>query len=948
MDYFQEWAASGVDEAVTRLNVVSLEGRSPLDYLLYSEELSRRNDGRVESNVLRRYEHTEAGGWWCSGINLLTGEEDLWGCFKPDRPRKIDDKTIKYEHPPKANTGVFALKVPLDLWFAIAKRYDIDILPEDINTNQPDLGFWQWVINHPSLPICITEGAKKAGALLSANYIAIALPGINNGYRVCRDDYGVTTGKSSLIPQLQILATPNRPIYLAFDQDDKPSAIKAVTSAIVRLGYLCTQRGASVKVITWNRDLGKGVDDLIASQGQSGFTQVYETAINWDVWKAKSFGQFTQTVNLELNCRYLPLDVVPEQRQLIALKSPKGTGKTEFLAHIVAQAQAQGRKILVIGHRIKLLQALCQRFGISYLSGSSYGLCIDSLHPKSQAHFDPTTWEDAVIIIDEVEQVLWHALNSSTCKNQRVAILTTLKKLLQSVLNSRGKVYLADADLSDISLDYIIALSGRNIEPFVIYNRWQATAKEAMAVYNYPESTPKRLVRDLEKHIKEGGKPFVCLSAQKLTSPWGTRTLEAYLSKQFPQAKILRIDSESVLEPEVNLDKILPKYDIVLASPAIETGISINLRGHFTSVWAIAQGVQTPESVCQALARVRENIPRYIWVASYGFNRVGNGSTSIPSLLSSGHRITQANIRLLQQSDFDAIDDIDTVFQGESLLCWAKMAVRINASMLNYRACTQENLTANGYQLVEKLTATANSFREQNALTAAINAVQQQNYEAECQAVCQATDLSLQEYRQLKHKLVKTRAQKLSVRKYELKLRYGLSVTPQLVIQDDQGWYKQLRLHYFLTLGRQYLADRDACVAKIMIQQGSLFFPDFNNSQLGAIVNTMEILKIPEILNAGSRELKNSDEDLQAITAIALQHRSQIKAITGIGLSQTATPIRTMKRFLTQIGYDLQFVRVSKRLRLYRLVLPQDGRGVVFQYWFKMDQQYPGSSESGL
>lgn len=28
------------------------------------------------------------------------------------------------------------------------------------------------------------------------------------------------------------------------------------------------------------------------------------------------------------------------------------------------------------------------------------------------------------------------------------------------------------------------------------------------------------------------------------------------------------------------------------------------------------------------------------------------------------------------------------------------------------------------------------------------------------------------------------------MRKYELKLRYGVTVTPQLVQQDDQGWYK--------------------------------------------------------------------------------------------------------------------------------------------------------------
>ena len=167
-------------------------------------------------------------------------------------------------------------------------------------------------------------------------------------------------------------------------------------------------------------------------------------------------------------------------------------------------------------------------------------------------------------------------------------------------------------------------------------------------------------MRDLERHIREGGKPFVCLSAQKIKSQWGTCTLEAYLKQQFPKLKILRIDSESLADPThpaygciTSLNQ-LSNYDVVLASPVIETGVSIDIRGHFTSVWGIAQGIQSENSVRQALGRVRENLPRFVWVAAHGFNHVGNGSTSIPSLLTSGKSLTQVNIKFLQQSDFDA------------------------------------------------------------------------------------------------------------------------------------------------------------------------------------------------------------------------------------------------------------------------------------------------------
>ncbi|MDJ0636708.1 MAG: DUF3854 domain-containing protein [Xenococcaceae cyanobacterium MO_188.B29] len=993
MDHLLEWKASCVDEELTRLNVVPLNGSCPSEYLLYSDDIPRRNDGRISEGFLQKYKHTTEGGWWCSGIDILTGEEDVWGCFKPDIPRLSQNKgkAIKYEHPPKAPTGLFALKVPLHLWENIAHRYGISILPTDIDREKADLGFWQWLIKHPTIPLCITEGAKKAGALLSAGYAAVALPGINSGYRTPKDEYGNRVGKSHLIPQLHKLASGERAIYVVFDQDYKPSTVKAVNAAIRKIGYLLQQIGCVVKIVTWDHLLGKGIDDFIATCGQDSFDRTYNDSPSFEVWKAKAGTRLTYTPQIEVNSRYLPDVNIATEAKLIGIKSPKGTGKTRLLESIVLRAKQNQQKILVIGHRVQLVQALCQRFGIKYITeigdnyqnnsqpnsphlpispsphhSPGYGLCIDSLHPNSQAQFNPEDWEGAMVIIDEVEQVLWHGLNSSTCKDNRVAILKSLKSLMQNVLNSQGQVYLADADLSDIAIDYLISLSGINLQPYIIQNNWKPEREIAWQVYNYPESTPKRLVKRLEKHIKEGGKPFVCLSAQKLTSQWGTRNLEAYFEQKFPQAKILRIDSESLADPHhpayscINkLDKTLANYDLVLASPSIETGVSIELEDHFTSVWVIAQGIQGENSVRQTLGRVRNNIPRHIWCASYGFNKIGNGSTSIPNLLTSGHRLTQLNIRLLQQSDFESIEDIDTGFQAESLLCWAKMAVRFNAGMINYRESILSALREEGHQVIEVLASTkpksekkSKSKQEPSSLIEAIAEVREQNYLAECEAIANASPLSNQEYQTLKKRLVKTNTQRHKLRKYELQQRYYLPVTPQIVALDDDGWYQKIRLHYFLTVGRGYLVDRDAKVARKLIEQGngSLFLPDFNGSQLGAIVGTMEIIGIPILLANPNRELRNKDTDLQAIAAIALNHRSEIKTTMGIGIAKNYSPVTIIRRFLEKIDYGLKYIRCEsenkgkKRIRVYQIAKPEDEREQVFKHWLKRDGDRPGSS----
>ena len=104
--------------------------------------------------------------------------------------------------------------------------------------------------------------------------------------------------------------------------------------------------------------------------------------------------------------------VAPEDAQIIGLRSPKGTGKTHWLSNQVQKAILQGKRAIVITHRIQLAKALCDRFGIDHIEHIKdsetrgflgYGLCIDSLHPNSQAHFNPEEWEEAVVILDECE-----------------------------------------------------------------------------------------------------------------------------------------------------------------------------------------------------------------------------------------------------------------------------------------------------------------------------------------------------------------------------------------------------------------------------------------------------------------------------------------------------------------------------------------------------------------
>ncbi len=1026
-EYREFHQGSGIHPDLIDLNFFHLEGNTALDHLFISERLPRINTGTISYSVLKRYRHVEAGGWWVSGVDVLNNyQDDPWGQFKPLQPRLSADKgkIIKYEAPPKHPTGIIALKVSRQLWHEIARLNNVKLYLSPLalrlgDRNKP-ISFWEWVINHPEIPLIITEGAKKAAALISLGYVAIAIPGIFNGYRQPKDEFGRKTGLAKLIPQLQVFATPGRTVYFAFDRDTKATTIANVNIALAKTGKLFTKAGANVKVIRW-LEPAKGVDDLIVTHGAEAFHQAYNKALSLETWLVQTQVQLTYRANIRVerpylgslaskekeissNSSHLPNSPteglqdflnIPDTAKLIGLKSPKSSGKTFLLEQVVEQAIGEGKWVLLLTHRIQLGEALCQRVGLPYLTQIKtveygtvlgYGLCIDSLHPKSGARFNADNWQDGVIIIDEAEQVIWHLLNSATCTSERVEILAQFKTLIQNNLSGDGKVYLADADLSDVAIDYIRSLAGFHVEPFVVVNDWQPPEEQRWTIYNYEEKNPARLVRDLVSHIEAGGKPFISCSAQKLQSKWGTQNLESYLQIKFPEKKILRIDSETLADPShpaygcmAHLNEILPQYDIALASPSIETGVSIEcqrqitpysqiplafnflLQGivtslgklttvpHFDSVWAIAQGVQAADSIRQVLARVRASVPRYLWAAKRGFHKcmVGNGATVKKALIASTKNKASTNIRFLQAADASLGDlDLDTNFQPESLNTWARRGCYINLTMQNYRTSIVEGLIAEGHLVTAPPEPQADKPNPTPSVETQLKQVALNKYQAECLQIANTPNPTDSEYQKLKDKRAKTREERWIEHKGHLVRRYGndISITPELVAKDDKGWYSQILSHYYLTVGRPYLIERDSRQLRAIAKthKNRLWLPDFNRSLLSTQLRLLETLIIgllkPEV------QYRGRDPNLQLIAELALANQKELKTFLGLTIVESDTPIKIVQKLLSLLGLKLtcigRFGSRSQRERVYVFESPNDGREEIFASWLQRDSAF--------
>lgn len=791
--------------------------------------------------------------------------------------------------------------------------------------------FWDWFLLHPEVPLLITEGAKKALAAISQGYIAVSLFGCTCGVK----DLAV---KPELRPYVE-----SRPVTIAFDSEkERKKQHKVFTSTKRLASAIAYDAKGKPAIAAWDSSKGKGIDDLIAND-PAYFHAAIKTALSFDKWKLSSYKDLSKYNLITINQRFLDIPL-PDYVRLVAVKSPKGTGKTEWIAQQVALALKMGIPVIVISHREQLAKELSNRFGVSYRTelndveqGKQFGyaLCIDSLHPKANPPFYADSWAGCWVIIDECEQVFWHLLNSDTCQYNRVNILGTLSHLF----NVAERIFLADADLSRISLDYAVRLLDEPVIPWLVVNEWQPEIPKRAYVY----SSPEMLLSDALEAVRNGDRIICHTGAQKVKSKYGTINLESVFKKAFPELKILRIDAESVADPSHlaygcmgNLNAVLALYDIVIASPTIETGVSIDIK-HFDRVFCWGTGTQTTEAVGQTLERVRENVPRHIWIAENSQQRIGNGSDNPGSLIKSQQKLFKVNWSSLSQADAIAMFD-DEDKDPHHLKTWATLAALKNYGFKNYRASILDSLKNEGYSLIE----VAETDEQINAREE-LKSIRDANYQEHCEKVSQALILDDLEYQKVKDKRAKTETERLSEQKTAIAKRYATEeITPDLVKADEDGWHGQIQLHYYLTIGNAFLQKRDAKKVKKLTNEGQskALIPDINNACLSPKIRAMKAINIEQFFE---RDREFTSDGLQEWFDGLMPYRRDIKTYINQTISPDKdTPIGAAQRLLRTMGLQLDCIGKrtinGKRQRVYVMAnLNPDSREAVFARWLERD-----------
>jgi len=619
-------------------------------------------------------------------LNQETGEG--WQ-GKPQQPRtnRANGKPIKYESISGGGSRAYLPAIDTETRKAIAIRYGVAV--------PLDGSFWDWLYYHPTIPILITEGGKKSMAALTLGYVAIALYGINGGYRANDriDGAVVPLAKRELIADVIRFAVAGRPVILAFDQDDQWKTRCKVAAALFTFGALLKATGAQVAIASWKASHGKGIDDLIVNRGAAAAEDAIATAISFDLWAiGRKLGRrVKRSPDLSIGDREFSevVDSLPNDRD-IAFVGGKGTGKSKAIALLLGtqgwisitslqslardQAEGWGGAFINDGDRYddKFLKD-----GKAVAGGT---VCAPSLPKTMRIKAD-------VVIVDETTAVLAFLLISNLCNKDgiRPLLLTEFERRIRDA----KQVIIADADMTEEALAYLESIRGTKF--YLVTSerkplKWTAHIAETKAEIELELVERAKNLPDGKMIYANFDEKSAASAIAKMLEGLGIGTLLITAETSGGEIERSFLASKGGDLPALYMAGVRA----IITSPSVTQGFSIEKNVEtIDSVFGIYGGATiTAKAVAQSCDRVRSAADRYLYIAKRGrayskISRAMNEKEFIREFKTASGKTARLSRLSLRPETNDAIAAID--WDSETFKMLASIEVERNQGMAAFR-----------------------------------------------------------------------------------------------------------------------------------------------------------------------------------------------------------------------------------------------------------------------
>ena len=279
---------------------------------------------------------------------------------------------------------------------------------------------------------------------------------------------------------------------------------------------------------------------------------------------------------------------------VIALKSNMNTGKT----HVMPSLFNSNQKIIVIYQRVSLnisIHEKWKQYGFELYSDIEDYIIRTDTHPRIIIQVDSLPRLNGkcdLLVLDEIESVHEHL-----CGSRMITNTSECWKTLSNYIRYTDKIIACDANLKDETVN--ILFDKKVITK--VENSYKSFVGLKCKIYFFPEMVIAKIFELLKRN-----KNIVIPTNSKSRA----KKIEKLIMKNYPQTKILRIDSEKGFTPKEEWGR----YNVLIYTPTVTAGVSFE-ENHFHSLCGFfGRNSTSAEQSSQMLFRVRNLIDREMFI----------------------------------------------------------------------------------------------------------------------------------------------------------------------------------------------------------------------------------------------------------------------------------------------------------------------------------------------
>jgi hypothetical protein len=656
----------------------------------------------------------------------------------------------------------------------------------------------------------------------------------------------------------------------------------------------------------------KSVRDLLAAVhramrqkfGAKGYNR-YETTrtflkgVSYGLYGLDKADEHTLSRQLTLNTvdvgeGWFP-SIVGESATVLALKGSMGSGKTTAIRELISKHE----RVLVISHRKRLVAMYAhdcdgfvayddeclQKNRISLTSVPRLVITLDSLHKLQRAGCELPTYD--LYVFDECDQGLEHLLLSSTLKSERRQAVETLYALVRK--NPKAKIVLSSATLSDTDVNAIMKLSKRELADL----KSLVSSKKAQARNYVVCESEAVLVAKLLEHMEQGHNCFVASDSKARVE-----RLERQLQKVNKELKTWCITSANSDDDEVaDINKSVQKYQVVLSSPSLATGVDINNK-HFDVVFGLFTNYRDiPYTDClQAVNRVR--YPKLNTCYVYISSETG-GKQLTEQEVADIEKITEVKL------DFQTLDLETLELQpiNEEVYAW----VRENQVKLLHRRHEDKRYRAQKFWKAiraqgHKVTKASEVHADLQQVKQELDAAGQELKKEHVELVANAELLTREEVDKLKDKPKLSKQEQAAVDKHYISSSIGREATEEDVHAWNNGTLKQTVKLYRLLAGGLAEAERKTAATLDRYARDR----DYSAYEWHLLTGLVELVNSAmKTTDDGNRLLTKSALTEAGFTDFISEHSKDIRVYLGLTV-HASRPTVTANQLLRLLGFTVK------------------------------------------